>query len=170
MARNNTQSVLNALKKDITRYVGSVMSGTAGKIRDDLTEEAALSISDFYADYTPVYYQRHYYNFTKNSFEKYYVNAHGTIYHGGVRLTPDAMDDIYQDPVVEVFDSVYAGFHGVSSMFVSPRTFTVTPVMSPSPMERLYQKREDIVNNIEKYIEYGKKKAKKQSYSIISVR
>lgn len=170
MARNNTKALKELLKKDLKKYIGNFMSGTAGKIRDDLTAEASQSIIDFYNDYTPIYYHRHYYNFTKNSYKKYYVNAHGTIYHGGVKLTPDKMADIYQDPVSEVFDAVYSGFHGVSSMFVSPYTFEVTPVMKPSPIERLYMKRDDIVDNIDRYIEYGQKKAKKQSYSVINVR
>ena len=170
MASANKQVSLKDLKADITKYVGAVMSGTAGRIRDELTNEAALSIAKFYNDYDPIYYHRHYYNFTKNSFEKYYVNAHGNIYHGGVRLTPEKMDDIYQDPTQEVFDSVYAGFHGVSSMFETPYSFTVTRVMKPSPMELIYKKRDDIVRNIDKYLAYGKEKAKKQSYSTITVR
>jgi hypothetical protein len=158
------------VENDLKHYVNKMLSSTAGKIRDDLTEETAQAIADFYADYTPEYYHRHvdakgrHYNFGKNSFEKYYSNPHGTIFSGGVILTPSRMDDIYQDSVQEVFDTVYHGFHGVSSMFVNPYTFSVTPVMSPSPIERIYAKRDYIRKHIDKYIEYGKKKANAESY------
>lgn len=158
------------LEKDLKKYIGNVLSGAAGKIRDDLTDEAFNSIAYFYTSYTPVSYHRHYYNFMEKSFEKYYSNPHGKIYRGGVRLTPEALDDIYQDPTQEVFDSVYAGFHGVSSMFVSPYTFSVTPVMEPSPMERILARRDFIAANIGDYVSYGKNKAKNQSYSVIKVR
>lgn len=147
------------VEKEARRYVGKVLSSAAGKIRDDLTQEAFDSIAYFYTSWSPKYYHRHYYNFMEQSFEKYYSNPHGTIYRGGVKLTPESMDDIYQDPTQEVFDAVYHGFHGVSSMFVDPRTFSVTPVMEPSPLERILARRDYIAEHIDEYIDYGRKKA-----------
>lgn len=158
------------VKKDLKKYSSKVLSSAAGKVRDDLTEEAFNAIAYFYSSWTPTYYHRHYFNFMERSFEKYYSNPHGTRYSGGVKLTPKKMSDIYQDPTQEVFDSVYAGFHGVSSMFTNPDTFSVTPVMSPSPMERILSKREQIRKNTKEYIEYGKKQANKLTYSTIQVR
>lgn len=166
------------VEADLKKYCGKVLSSAAGKIRDELTEEAFNAIVYFYTSWAPKYYRRHYYNFLEKSFEKYYSNPHGTIYRGGVKLTPEEMDDIYQHPkndpdydiVQEVFDSVYAGFHGVSSMFVNPYTFTVTPVMDPSPMERIYARRDYIERHIDEYIDYGKSQANSQSYSTIKVR
>ena len=158
------------IEKDLKKYVGKIMSSAAGKIRDDLTQEAFNAIAYFYTSWSPEYYHRHYYNFMEKSFEKYYSNPHGTIYAGGVKLTPEKMDDIYQDPTQEVFDSVYAGFHGVSSMFVNPYAFYVTPTMKPSPMERILSKRDYIADHINEYIDYGKSRARSQSYSYIEVR
>ena len=158
------------IKSDLKKYLGAYLSGTAGKIRDELTQEAHDAIELFYASYTPVSYRRHYYNFRTKSFEKYYSNAHGTVFRGGVTLTPDKMDDIYQDPTLEVFDSVYAGFHGVAAMFVSPKSFFVTPHMDPSPIEMIYAKQRYISRHIEEYTKAGLAKAKKQKYSVIEVR
>lgn len=155
------------VRKDLTKYMQNVLSGTAAKIRDDLTEEAFNSIKFFYASYTPSYYKRHYYNFLNKSFKKYYANPHNVIYRGGVQLTPEEMDDIYQDPTYEVFDSVYAGFHGVSSMFYAPYSFSVTPVMEPSPMQRILDRRDYIVSHIDDYVLAGINKANKGTYSVI---
>lgn len=166
MAKKNNVS-WNDVKKDLKKYIGNVLSGAAGRIRDDLTEEAFNSIVQFYTSYTPVSYHRHYYNFMEKSFEKYYSNPHGKIYRGGVRLTPEMMDDIYQDSTQEVFDSVYAGFHGVSSMFETPKSFTVTPVMSPSPMEKVLERRDYIAMHIDDYIQAGVSKANNGNYKIL---
>ncbi len=138
----------------------------AGKIRDDLTLEAKNAISEFYNSYTPDYYKRHFYNFQEKSFKKYYANPHNKIYYGGVELTPNAMDDIYQDSVEQVFQSVYEGFHGPASMIgtgyasigETPIKFSKVPErMWPSPMELLYRKRDYIIDHIQDYIDYAQK-------------
>ena len=156
------------VEKEARAYVGKVLSSAAGKIRDDLTEEAFYSITSFYTSYSPKYYHRHYYNFLENSFEKYYSNPHNKIYRGGVKLTPEKLDDLYQDSTREVFDTVYAGLHGPASAITfgyswnneKPKKFEPVPRMVPSPMERILAKRDYIVKNIDDYIEYGKQRAK----------
>ena len=150
----------NDVEKELRQYCKKVLSNVAGQVRDELTLEAQYAIEDFYNDYNPLYYHRHYWNFYNNSFKKYYSNAHGIIFRGGVELTPQEMSDIYQDSTNEVFDSVYAGFHGVSSMFVSPKSFSVTPRMSPSPMERILDKRDYIIKNVDKYVQDAIKNVK----------
>lgn len=158
MAKNKIHiEGLNKLEEKAKKYVQNICRITAGTIRDELTKETASAIAAFYADYTPKYYRRHFYNFQNNSFRKYYSNKHGSVYYGGVKLTPSRMADIYQNPTEEVFDFVYHGFHGVSSGFVSPKTFSVTPVMKPSPLELIYKKKDYIVNNIDKYIKNAQK-------------
>lgn len=164
------------VERDLKKYFGNLLAGAAGKIRDDLTQEAFNSMASFYTDWAPRYYKRHYYNFMENSFKKYYSNPHGTIYRGGVKLTPENMDNIYQkrkdmspqEATYEVFETVYHGFHGMASMFVSPHSFKVTPVMVPSPLERIKAKRDYIADHLDEYIEYGRKRARKKTYSVIS--
>lgn len=158
MKKQNT--TWKQIEKELKQYTNQILANTAGQIRDELTEETLCSIEDFYNDYTPLYYKRHYYNFYNNSFTKYYSNAHGTIFRGGVQLTPELLDDIYQDSTEEVFDSVFAGFHGVSSMFFNPKSFSVTPRMTPSPMERILNKRSYIIDNINDYVKRAIKNVK----------
>lgn len=153
------------VEKDTRKYVGKILSATAGKIRDDLTEEAFNSIAYFYTSYSPKYYHRHYYNFMERSFEKYYSNPHNVIYRGGVRLTPEKLEELYTDPAPQVFDVVFAGFHGVQSAIdfgYDARPEATVPNMSPSPMERILAKRDYIADHIDKYIEYGKAQARKK--------
>lgn len=158
---------ISGLEDYIKKKVQEIGRITAGKIRDDLTEEAKIAIQAFYDDYSPKYYHRHYYNFKKNSFKKYYANPHNKIYYGGVELTPEALDDLYQDNTEQVFDSVYAGFHGVASMIgegyysigQTPQKFALVPRrMSPSPMQRLLDKRDYIEKNIQDYLDYAQSK------------
>ena len=145
------------LPKEIIEYAQKATAKTAQLIADKMTETAKYAINKFYDDYTPMYYNRHYFNFKNNSFRRYYKNQHSKTFIGGVELTPERMQDVYQDPVREVFDSVYAGFHGVSSMFENPKSFTVTPRMKPSPMEILKKKQENIKKNLDDYINKAQK-------------
>lgn len=150
------------IEERLTKHANRACSAAAGKARDDLFKEAQTAIAAFYASYDPDYYHRHYWNFEKRSFKKYYSNKHNVVFYGGVELTPQNMQSIYQDSVQEVFDTVFAGFHGPAGMFVSPKTFsTIPPRMTPSPMQRLLKRREMILKNKSKYIAYGKKVAKR---------
>lgn len=153
------------IETHLEKYAKRVLSAAAGKIRDDLYKEAETAIADFYASYNPIYYRRHYYNFEKNSFRKYYSNKHGSIIYGGVELTPQLLDDIYQEKnTQEVFDTVFEGFHGPASMFYTPKTFSVIPPrMIPSPRQRLLNMRKRIMDSPEKYIEFGKKVARQEN-------
>lgn len=163
MAKSSGMS-WSEIETHLEKYAKRVLSAAAGKIRDDLYKEAETAIADFYASYDPIYYRRHYYNFEKNSFRKYYSNKHNSIVYGGVELTPQSLDAIYQDGVQEVFDTVFEGFHGPASMFYTPKTFSVIPPrMIPSPRQRLLNMRKRIIDSPEKYIEFGKKVARQEN-------
>lgn len=155
---------LSELEAYIKDYANNVARNVAGQIRDDLFDEAKLAIEAFYNSYSPKYYRRHYYNFYNKSFKKYYSNAHCTIYRGGVELTPELMDDIYQDPVQEVFDTVFiAGLHGPAGAItfgydqISEEPKFFTPVRSNagtvSPYKRIMDKRDYIIDHIQDYID-----------------
>ena len=170
---------ISGLEKKLNKYVQNVCRVAAGKIRDDLNEEAITAIAKFYTSYSPKHYKRHYYNFMDNSFQKYYANPHNKIYYGGVKLTPELMDDIYQADTQQVFDTVYAGFHGPASMIgignshpdiygvekfynhpLGDYTINVPARMWPSPMQRLLDKKNEIIYNIQDYIDYASKKVR----------
>lgn len=158
------------MERQLEKYARRVCSAAVGKIRDDLYDEAKATIAAFYDSYRPSpegepwYYVRNYKNFEHNSFKKFYYDKgkDSTIY-GGIELTPQSLKPVYEDTTQEVFDSVYAGFHGVASMFVSPKRFHIIPPrMVPTPMQRLRKKREWILKHPKSYEVYGKKIAKRQ--------
>lgn len=161
---------ISNLKEYLEKYSKEIGRITAAGIRDELTETAFYAIVQFYEDYSPKSYQRHYYNFLEKSFRKYYSNAHGNIFRGGVEFTPQLMDDIYQSSksytsaqvTEQVFDTVYAGFHGVAStqIYAGDAPRYIPPVMKPSPMELVVTKRDEIEANLDKYIQKAQSKIK----------
>lgn len=152
------------IEKIATKYANRVCSAAAGKIRDDLFKEAKSAILAFYQSYNPNYYHRHYKNFENNSFRKYYNNKHNSVFYGGVELTPQNLDDVYQDKKEEVFDTVFAGFHGPAGMFYTPKTFSlIPPRMIPSPRQLLLDKQKKILKQKGSYIAYGKKVAGREN-------
>lgn len=157
---------LSGLEAYIKEYASNVARNVAGQIRDDLFKEAKLAIEAFYNSYSPKYYRRHYYNFYNKSFKKYYSNAHGTIYRGGVELTPENLDSIYRAPAEFVFETVYAGYHGPADFGVGwGRTHDDLKNFSPVgngegiesstavPMEMIEKKRDYIIDHIQEYID-----------------
>ena len=158
-------TVSKELYNDLERYGRNFCIGMATQVRDNLTLSAAVAIESFYEDYTPRYYKRHYYNFRERSFKKFYENKHGRIIRGGVELTPNALDDIYKDSKEEVFDMVFAGYHGVASGFNEPYTFTPVHIMQPSPMEIISNSQATIINHIDRFEAYGYKRANQEMYN-----
>ena len=159
--------ILNDLIQDLKKYSSSICVSLATQVRDEMYDCAKYAINEFYNDYKPLYYKRHYKNFKKNSFRKYYYNPHNSIIRGGVELTPNELNDIYRADKNYVFNLVYSGFHGNVSMF--PFTVgTVPPIMNPSPLEILLDKRDCLINNIEDYLDVAYEKANKQAYAFIS--
>ena len=168
MAKNSVD--ISDLREYLENYSKEVCRVTAANIRDELTETAFNAIVQFYESYSPKSYQRHYYNFLEKSFRKYYSNAHGNIFRGGVEFTPQLMDDIYQSSkgyssaqvTEQVFDTVYAGFHGVAStqIYAGDAPRYIPSVMNPSPMELVISKRDDIENNLDKYIQKAQSRIK----------
>ncbi len=151
------------LENEIMNYAKAVARKTAGMIRDELTEIAKDAIDAFYSDYDPKFYRRHFYNFKEKSFRKYYSNPHNKVYTGGVELTPNLLDEIYSDDADEVFDSVYAGFHGPVGYSVNDIKGQRHPRrMYPSPMDLILDKREEIIDNIDKYVNKAQKLVSKE--------
>lgn len=187
MANKNKVTITSDLKNDLKKYANNFSIGMATYVRDEMYESSIFAIESFYADYTPEAgnvstsynwkyvtptgtpksYKRHYTNFLTKSFSKYYKNPHNSIVYGGIYLSPEKMEDYYQDNTEEVFDMVYHGYHGVSSGFDNPKRFTSTPVMSPSPLEIIEQKFQKILKNIQKNKKKGSDRAEKGNYSTI---
>lgn len=152
------------IEKKLYKHARRACSAAAGKVRDELFEEATNAILDFYAHYAPEYYKRHYWNFKENSFIKYYSDHGGdSVIYGGIELTPQSLESIYQDSTQEVFDTVFAGFHGVAGMFYTPKSFSIIPPrMIPSPRQRLLNKQKAILKKKKYYQSYGRKVASRE--------
>lgn len=111
--------LIDDIKKDLIKYSSSVAKFAAIEVRDELYKSAKDAIEAFYLDYEPEYYYRNYYNFKTKSFQKFYHDSHGKTFSGGIILTPDLMDDLYRNEngygatAEMVFESVYAGWHGL---------------------------------------------------------
>lgn len=157
---------LSDMISKIRLYTKNVMKDIAVNIRDDITNTTADALDQFYNDYTPKIYKRHWdiHNFINrgdrlkvNSFKKYYVHASTGTYKVGVLLSPYAdakqykspMKDVYSGSVEQVFYSVYHGFHGLP---------TTIHRMTPTPLEIIENKRDYIINHLQDYIDKSVKK------------
>lgn len=144
-------SALLELSQELENYSQEIAKQLAIETRERLYKEADNAISDFYGHYDPLYYKRHQpigYNIRK-SFRKYYHAPHGNIFSGGIEMSSDWMDDIYRYDKDYIATLIYSGFHGNVLMFPF-KVSNVPPIMSPSPIGRILEARDDIVKNISK--------------------
>lgn len=125
MAKNLIDDIIDDLKT----YSSNIAKFAAIEVRDTLAKTAYDAIEAFYADYEPEYYYRNYYNFRKNSYQKYYHNSHNKTFSGGIILTPENMDELYIHETIspfathstwgasaeQVFNTVMEGWHGLPS-------------------------------------------------------
>lgn len=158
-----TQNILGDLRKmlneDLQKYSDNICKNFAQEVTEILTEEARTSIDLFYS-YQPRYYYRHG-NFIK-SFKRAYKNR-SPRYFGGVELLIDDLPDVYRggnsDPS-SVFWRVYSGYHGIASFQGT------APIMSPAPINKILNKRDEIIANQDKYINKADKLAQQDKYNL----
>jgi len=157
-------SLIDNIKKDVKEYSKNVCKFASIEVREELAKTAYDTILQFYDDYEPVAYKRHYYNLEEKSFKKFYHNNHNTAFTGGIILSPEWMDDIYRADTELIFNLVYEGFHGLKS-YVSPfrPAGSWGQIMNPSPMDIIEKKRDEIYKNPTSYINKAKIQAKQLS-------
>ena len=90
--------------------------------REKLSEEYLYVISNFYSEYEPKYYLRHFNDkYDEHSllrsglgrtFEKYYKNSHDTVFSGGISISTDDMYDDYTTSPINVLNYFLNGYHG----------------------------------------------------------
>ena len=169
---DTTATLADLLEDDLRKFRNNIAKFTIQKMADDLTETAKKAIEDFYSHYDPedpsnhdgrIYYYRHW-NFRK-SFKRYYEN-HSPRYIGGVELLVDDLPNVYHDKGITspatVFWRVYQGYHGIASYQ------GYVPIMSPSPIEIIKLKYDDIYDNRNNYFNDAVQKALKDNYNIIA--
>lgn len=141
------QSEFSKIAASVKDYVDKVGIEASRMIAADLNNEANIAIQIFYRSYTPKVYERNYYNFMDNSHKGFTQKRLG-VYEGGVELDASFLDDIYEDPVDTVFKNVFEGYHGDP---VYHEKFNI-PRMMPTPMEMIFERRDEIVRSYLAYI------------------
>ena len=179
----DADAIREVLERDLMNYCQNIARHAVHQMANDMTKTAKTAIDLFYSDYKPRFYIRNW-NF-RHTYRRYYKN-HGDRFSGGVELLVDALPSKdYSDPTYEVFDRVYAGFHGMASAMdnkihnVIDRSTNkptgetarhirfIPPRMNPSPMDILLKKYDDIAANKDQYFENAKKIAQRYSYEYL---
>ena len=78
------------LKKKLEKLGQERAKSLAIDAREKLTKEYINTVSYFYNDYSPTFYNR--LNGLYKSFKKYYKNSHGTRYYGGIQLSENGIN------------------------------------------------------------------------------
>lgn len=179
--RKNKVQITKNLVSDLNDVLKNVKVNLATTFRDELTEETVKALETFYDDYTPrpgsvdadytwKYYQpdgvpyrynRHYTNFLKKSFKKYYKNPHNSVIKGGVTLSSSSMQNIYSVPTAIIFQAVYTGVHGL------PGGKNKIPSMDPPPYQMIIIKKNEMIEKLGVYAMQAYTKAASKSYSTI---
>lgn len=137
-------------KDELKAYALQIKKDMAQDVKTFMVDAASSAIEAFYESYSPLFYDRHYWNFRNNSYAGYYKNPHNSIIYGGVQLTPDELHDIYRADTDVVFNNVMAGMHGNIMMIGNPLITNIPPMMVVSPLERMLNARDYYVDNIKK--------------------
>ena len=154
-------TVSQNLIKDLRKYAQNIAKNMAISVREEMCKQTKDAIDAFYNDYDPEYYKRTY-NLKDNTYEPYYSNAHGNVYRGGVTLSYDNWNNNYNGPDEYIFNlTLGEGLHGLpwqsSKGEEIPRTI-------PTPIDRIEDAMDSILDNIKLYEDKAMAFAKKQSY------
>lgn len=126
----------NDTKREIENKARQKAKDLAKEARELMTQEYLSLISNFYREYTPKYYYRHFNNDYSeqgilnsgmgHTFEKYYHNSHNRLYGGGIWIdairhdgTNRNMFDDYQGTQYQVLSSFLNGYHGVPTLGIN---------------------------------------------------
>lgn len=128
------------------------MQNAASKVADELTMAAQNAMSEYYS-WSPVLYSRT--GAMMNTYSRLYHN-HGDAITCGVRLTPPGAYPNYNGKKSVsgqfVFQLAYSGRHGNTATF--PWASSIVnwpPTMSPSPINMIMDKRDEVIGKIDSY-------------------
>ena len=154
-------SILDEIAFEIKDYSKNVSKYSAIAASNELVFASYDAIEKFYDDYEPEYYDRHYTNFLKRSYKKYYHNNRDTVFSGGVELSSDFLKDLYRGSTELVFNLVImTGAHGLDAWNQQDiRPSNPYKRMSPPPIELITMERDYIYKNPNKCIRAGIKGA-----------
>ena len=153
-------NIESSVVKDIENYCQNVAKFAAIRVRNELVLTMMSAIENFYADYTPKRYKRQ--GNLWNTFTGRYVNSHNKTYYGGIVLDPSLMENgIYNATPETVYNATLVyGFHGIP--------FNAPAITSPSPIDVILDRYDEICENMETYASLGEAEAKGESYRFLS--
>ena len=169
----NLEQFIEDIQADAHKYATNIAKYMAQDIADEMRDVARSAINTFYNQYDPedpskhngqIYYYRHW-NFEK-SFRRYYRNR-DPYFIGGVVLLRNELPNVYtgrKSSPHNVFDRVYAGYHGIASF---QDCNPPVPIMRPSPHKIITDKFKEIQKNLKDYENKAAKKAQGDSYKYI---
>ena len=94
------------LNNELKNLQGDIGNYVAKEASRRLSEVATKGIKEFYDDYAPKKYRRHY-QFEKKAFKPYRNwNVRSGKYYGGICLTPELFDDVYAIDKYKIYGMV----------------------------------------------------------------
>ena len=120
------------LSKDTIKYLEKQAQKKSSELAHEAQERLASGYSSFidlyYRDYKPKYYVRTHNLY--NSYKNFYKNSHGTIFYGGIEITPERMFDNYQITPSELMeDFIYRPQGTYHGQYNIPASFSLYRVM-----------------------------------------
>jgi len=122
MSKKNEFKLSKKTKEELKKKAEQKAKELAIEARERMTEEYLRVIENFYSEYEPKYYDRHFnnryddYNLKQSglgrTFEKYYKNSHNTSFSGGICISTENMYDDYSASQIDVLNSFLNGYHG----------------------------------------------------------
>ena len=122
MAVKSKFQLSQATKDELRKRAKEKARELAIEARERMTEEYLYVISNFYSEYEPKYYYRHFNNnydlhsLMKSglgrTFEKYYKNSHNSVFSGGICISTENMFTDYEGSPEDVLNSFLNGYHG----------------------------------------------------------
>lgn len=152
----NSIEGLQNIEDEILKELRNRSQKAASWAADELTDATKNAIDSFYGNYSPTIYKRK--GGLKNSFSRFYENAHNTTYYGGVELSDSSSS--YSSVVTgrsvdNAFVTMlawFAGRHGFTEALPSKYHIkNYPPAMSPSPNELLIKKRKEVESKLENF-------------------
>ena len=159
-------TLFHKVMKDLDELSKNTAKIAMQKASEELYQTARLAIDDFYKDYTPGdHYRKNnpngpterpwFYDRTynlHNSYKKYLKN-NGTVYYGGVILSPEYMEDVYRQPNTQdlIFDlTLLGGVHGLDS-WQQTDTRPATPywITRPAPIQQIQMKYDELKDELD---------------------
>ena len=145
------------LREDIKEFGNNIAREIAIRAREELTQCYIDAIELFYYLYTPEFYRRTWQ--LRKSYKKYYTNAHGNIFYGGVKITDERMKETHEDPNYEVLELAIHGWHGHPAQGI---------YTEPTPYDLVMERRDEILRDIQSWGDVAIKNAKtKYSYRML---